>query len=109
MVTHSVFLPEKLHGPRSLAGYSPWGHKEPDTTEQLSTERQSMTGIMFTGVSAEMAWKKTRACDVKSGDPESLHPEGVLCRGAGQQQLRPWQHTSSLDTKYQNNPQWLGR
>ena len=62
-----------------------------------------------TGVSAEMAWKKTRACDVKSGDPESLHPEGVLCRGAGQQQLRPWQHTSSLDTKYQNNPQWLGR
>ena len=22
---------------RSLAGYSPWGHKESDTTEQLST------------------------------------------------------------------------
>ena len=22
-----VFLPEKFHGQRSLAGYSPWGHK----------------------------------------------------------------------------------
>ena len=23
---------ETPHGPRSLAGYSPWGHKEPDIT-----------------------------------------------------------------------------
>ena len=30
-----VFLSEKSHGQRSLAGYSPWGHKESDTTEQL--------------------------------------------------------------------------
>ena len=28
-----VFLPRKSHGQRSLAGYSPWGHKESDTTE----------------------------------------------------------------------------
>ena len=28
-----VFLPGKLHGWRSLVGYSPWGHKESDTTE----------------------------------------------------------------------------
>ena len=32
-----VFLPGKSHGQRSLAGYSPWGHKESDMTEQLST------------------------------------------------------------------------
>jgi len=32
-----VFLSEKSHGQRSLAGYSPWGWKELDTTEQLST------------------------------------------------------------------------
>ena len=25
--------PGKSHGQRSLAGYSPWGHKESDTTE----------------------------------------------------------------------------
>ena len=29
------FLPGKFHGPRSLVDYSPWGHKESDTTEQL--------------------------------------------------------------------------
>ena len=28
---------ESPHGQRSLASYSPWGHKESDTTEQLST------------------------------------------------------------------------
>ena len=31
-----VFWPGELHGKRSLAGYSPWGHKELDTTERLS-------------------------------------------------------------------------
>ena len=28
-----VFLPGESHGERSLAGYSPRGHKESDTTE----------------------------------------------------------------------------
>ena len=28
-----AFLPGESHGQRSLAGYSPWGHKESDTTE----------------------------------------------------------------------------
>ena len=31
-----VFLPGKSHGQRSLVGYSPWGCKESDTTEQLT-------------------------------------------------------------------------
>ena len=30
-----VFLPGEFHGQRSLAGYSPWGHKENDMTERL--------------------------------------------------------------------------
>ena len=33
MAAHSVFSPGKFHGQRSLAGYSPWGHKESDMTE----------------------------------------------------------------------------
>ena len=33
-----VFLPGKFYGKRSLVGYSPWGHKESDTAEQLSTQ-----------------------------------------------------------------------
>ena len=28
-----VFLPGESHGQRNLAGYSPWGHRESDTTE----------------------------------------------------------------------------
>ena len=31
-----VFLPGEFHGQRSLAGYSPWGRNELDTTEQLT-------------------------------------------------------------------------
>ena len=31
----SVFLSGKSHGQRNAAGYSPWGHKESDTTEWL--------------------------------------------------------------------------
>ena len=31
-----VFLPGEFHGQRSLVGYSPWGCKESDTTEQLT-------------------------------------------------------------------------
>ena len=30
-------MPGKFYGQRSLEGYSPWGCKELDTTEQLST------------------------------------------------------------------------
>ena len=32
-----LFLPGKPHGQRSLAGYSPWGCKELDTTEVTNT------------------------------------------------------------------------
>ena len=31
-----VFLPGESHGQRSLAGYSPWGHKELNTAEWLT-------------------------------------------------------------------------
>ena len=31
-----VFLPGVFHGQRSLEGYSPWGYKELNTTEQLT-------------------------------------------------------------------------
>ena len=31
-----VFLPGEFHGQRSLAAYSPWDHKELETTERLS-------------------------------------------------------------------------
>ena len=36
MATHSSILPGESHGQKSLAGYSPWGHKESDMTERLT-------------------------------------------------------------------------
>ena len=33
----TVSLPEESHGQRSLVGYHPWGRKELDTTERLSS------------------------------------------------------------------------
>ena len=36
MATQPSILPGEVHGQKSLAGYSPWGCKEPDTTERLT-------------------------------------------------------------------------
>ena len=33
------FLPGDSHGQMSLEGYSPWGHKESDRTEQLNNNK----------------------------------------------------------------------
>ena len=35
MVDTPVFLPQKFHGQRNLAAYSPEGRKESDTTEHM--------------------------------------------------------------------------
>ena len=43
-----VFLPGNSHGQRSLAGCSPWGPKESDLTERLSTHTH--TNIVFSVV-----------------------------------------------------------
>ena len=39
-----VFLPRKSHRQRDLVGYSPWGHKESDRTEQLTL---LLLGVVF--------------------------------------------------------------
>ena len=37
----SAYLPGESHGHRSLAGYSPWGWKELDTTVSLTSNNNS--------------------------------------------------------------------
>ena len=39
-------LPGKSHGQKSLVGYSPWGCKGSDMTEQLSTRDSALGGVM---------------------------------------------------------------
>ena len=46
MTTHSVFLPGKSHGHRSLVGYNPWGQKDSDMTEQLTLSLFTFTDVV---------------------------------------------------------------
>ena len=48
--THSSILAWEIHGQRSLVGYSPWGHKESDTTEQLSPTEGFLKSKYYTPV-----------------------------------------------------------
>ena len=44
MATHFSILAWRIHGQRSLAGYSPWGGKESDMTE---VTEQAHTHIFY--------------------------------------------------------------
>ena len=45
-----VLLPGEVHGLKSLAGCSPWGCKESDTTEGLSTAQHKGVLRLFPGL-----------------------------------------------------------
>ena len=42
-----VFLPGKLGRQRILAGYSPWGHKESDTTEHITRKLKIHLAVSY--------------------------------------------------------------
>ena len=44
----AVFLPGESHGHRSLAGYSSWGHRELDMTEQLTLSLYLLSNVLNT-------------------------------------------------------------
>ena len=51
-----VFLPGEFHGQMSLVGYSPWGLKEPDMTEQLTLALYFRTKVLLQNL-----WHSTAA------------------------------------------------
>ena len=56
-----VFLPGESHGQRSLAGYSPGGHKQSDMTKQLSTYRASLkNSILTTPGTLVLCWEECK-------------------------------------------------
>ena len=59
-------MPEKSHGQRSWAGYSPTGHKNSDTTEQLSTAHST---------DPTLGKEKTVDSDLCFQAPPGLFPE----------------------------------
>ena len=72
-----VFLPGEFHGQRSLAGYSPWGCKESDMTEQLSTARRPQM------IHKDRSHSKPRHVNVSGTcrDVRSELQQGVVCGG----------------------------
>ena len=100
---------ENPHGQRSLEGYSPWGRKESDMTEQLSTARCIIVYMPITG-----SVGKKSACNAGAtgdaglilhwADPwrRKWQPTPVFSPGEfhGQRSLAgysPWDH-KELDT-----------
>ena len=54
----SVFLPGEFHGQRSLAGYSPWGHKESDMTKRLTCSPFSFSCTIHTTWYVPLSFKE---------------------------------------------------
>ena len=79
-----AFLFGEFHGQRSLANYSPWGHKESDMTEQLSTHT-SVTLTTFQMLKSHIRLVPTyhigqhrhRTSQVASVVSDSLRPCGL--------------------------------
>ena len=69
LATHSSVLAWRIHGQRSLGGFSPWGCKESDTTERLThTHTHTQTH------------KQTRSTvPYKDGFRQSLSTYAVRC------------------------------
>ena len=54
-----VYLPGKSHGQRSLVGYSPWGHREPDMTYQLNSKSNVHIYIIYMHLHIYILLRKT--------------------------------------------------
>ena len=81
-----VFLSGEFHGQRSLAGYSPWGHIDSDTTQQLNNNNRVLNdrnlflhsyghkrfkikvfvGCFFRGVSLACTWPSSSSVSLFS-------------------------------------------
>ena len=64
---------------RSLAGYSPWGHRELDRTQPLSIQQQCSEGLMYAQFSSvtqsclvATAWTEARQASLSITNSQSL-------------------------------------
>ena len=79
-----VFLPQKFHGQRSLAGYSPWGRKESYVTKWLSTHTVLSWGIYSETQKGAKTWEQ--------------HSGGKSTGLYSQQRWNPADGSSTIDT-----------
>ena len=57
MATHSSVLPWEIPWTESLVGFGPWGRKELDTTERLSTQQGCNVSVvkLFIGIFPQLS------------------------------------------------------
>ena len=80
-----VFLPGEFHGQRSLVDYSPQGHKELNTTEQLMLSLLRTSSVQFTSVAQSlfaMPWTAAGQISLSitnsQSSPKSMSIESVM-------------------------------
>ena len=95
-----VFLPGKFHGQRSLVVYSPWVHKESDTTDCMSTHTDTRFTVKERIISFPLILalpndsdSKESACN--AGDQNSIPGSG---RYPGERNGNPLQYSSLENT-----------
>ena len=99
-----VFLPGESHGQRSLAGYSPRGHKESDTTEWLTvllllfeTGRKLKCPSAVESINLSWSFQPVEYCTVLKMNCHLLHKkDGIKLRDQGgkiqtQKNIKSWQ------------------
>ena len=77
MATHSSTLPGWSHGPRTLESYSPWGHKESNSTKQLSTHASNLL------IYSVITWGEFQDLETKRLDNRATWNTKVLCNILG--------------------------
>ena len=74
MAIHSRTIAWKIHGQRSLVGYSPWGRKESDMTERLH-----FTSLHFTSMLSLRDHTEGQRGMSVSVDGPPLNPSCLVC------------------------------
>ena len=106
-----VFWPGKFHQQRSLVDYSPWGHKELDTTEHRFILSYKKHEMWFKGERALLSCSESGNCLSRSllralptPSPlvfESLAPDWLGARGPGKcsspECFQDWPENSALE------------
>ena len=67
----SVLLPGEFRGLRSLVGYSPWSHKESDTTEQLHFPGLLYKRSLCNSLGRKEVCRKLKNCFSRNVNPSS--------------------------------------
>ena len=91
-----VFLPEEFHGQRSLVGYSPWDHKEWDTSERLThTHTHTHQGyVTKSGVWLLTAQKPIQRPGWRKGKFAFFWMPATQCWGKGRRWTSVWRPRS---------------